>query len=120
MVVISLVGCATQRTFTNTTYATLETAVLTYDTSMKIIAQLYKDGYVGDVDKINAIAVGNKYRSAVTFAANLMAEYMDSKKKTEEGYEKVDVAITAAINAGKELLILVDQFQRRKPAELPQ
>jgi hypothetical protein len=118
-VVMSLMGCATKRTFTNTTYATLETAVLTYDTSMRVVAQLYADGYLGDADKLKAISVGNKYRATVTAATKLMAEYMESKTKTEEGYNKVEVAIIAAIEAGKELLTLVDQFQRRKPVELP-
>lgn len=86
LVVASLMwGCAT---FTRDSYRTLSIAATTYDTAMKSIADLYRQGKVTEAQKAKALEIGMEYWIAYHTATDALEAYIavgsvDNEKRLE-------------------------------------
>ena len=76
-----LIACAT---FTTNSYRSLVVSAETYETAMKSIAELYKEGHVGDDVKDKAIELGTIYWSAYHTAADGLAAYQKGEATKDE------------------------------------
>ena len=86
LLVASLVyGCAT---FTRDSCRTLSIAATTYDTAMKSIADLYRQGKVTEEQKIKVLEIATEYWAAYHIATDALEAYMtvssvDNEKRLE-------------------------------------
>jgi hypothetical protein len=71
--------------FVKTTYSSLGTAAVVYDTGMKTIAELHKAGKINDEVKEEAISIGNDYYDAYIAAVAALEIYQGMSKGDKEG-----------------------------------
>lgn len=77
MVAAMLVGCGgTQKAqIVDGSYKALSIGGNTYDAAMAGVAELYKQGHVGDEEKMQALELGNYYHDAYHTAVEALKEY---------------------------------------------
>ena len=68
-------GCST---FDKTTYQTLSISKTTYDTAMKVAADLYSKGAITDVQKTEVIRLGRIYKGAHNIAVTSFLAFKQS------------------------------------------
>lgn len=100
--------------FTKTAYSTLGTAAVTYDSSMKIFAELYKKGYINDNEKALAIDVATKYYQTYQLAVSALEVYKQSDDAVRGQKElELQELLTSLSNLGTQLTALVNSFSAR-------
>lgn len=112
LVLIFLAGCA-GRTFIQNTYATISISGTAYDTGMKIISDLQKQGVITQAnrDTINKYATVfyNTYHDTV----NKFSVYVATANPTD--LDKLDLALSAMNTAWVNLAVVVN---KAKPGTL--
>ena len=83
-----MAGCAS---FSKNAYRTLSTSAVTYDASMKTLADLYKQGVIGPEEKATAIEMGTVFWAAYHTAVDALIAY--EKTAGTAGGEKAEAAL---------------------------
>jgi len=71
--------------FVKTTYSSLGTAGILYDTSMKTIAELYKDGRMSEEAKQEAVRIAQDYYAVYMSAVAALEVYQGMSAGDKEG-----------------------------------
>lgn len=71
-------------TFTSVSYKSLSTAATFYDTTMKSVAELYKNKQITDADKDKVIELGNKFWESYHSAVSALEIYEKSTTPTDK------------------------------------
>lgn len=109
LVLAILIGCAT---FTANSYKALSAAAVTYDTTMKSAADLYKQGKVTDEQKAKIVEIGNYYWAAYHVAVDALAAY--EATSSAEDKDRVTVALSRMSAFLAQLVEYVTPFLDKK------
>jgi len=99
LVVLALVACAT---FTRDAYRTLTVSQQTYDTTLSVMGDLYREGKVTEAQKAKAIELGRAYKLAHNGAVTALVRYEE-----QGGQASKDAYMIAASDAAKALSALL-------------
>jgi hypothetical protein len=99
LVVLALVACAT---FTRDAYRTLTVSQQTYDTTLSVMGDLYREGKVTEAQKAKAIELGRAYKLAHNGAVAALVRYEE-----QGGQANKDAYMGAAADAAKALSALL-------------
>lgn len=103
LVALALIACAT---FTRDAYRTLAVSYQTYDTTLSVVGDLYKEGKVTEAQKTKVIALGRTYAAAHNGTVIALANY-----ETVNTDISKQAYVSAAINAAKALAEFVAYCQ---------
>jgi len=100
-----LVACTYNIGLVGSTYKLLLTSQISYDTGMKVAADLYRQGRITDREKATIIAVGALYAEAHNAAVAALASYEKTKDAADQERLTSQIAIaTATLSKLLELL----------------
>lgn len=99
LVVLALVACAT---FTRDAYRTLTVSQQTYDTTLSVMGDLYREGKVTEAQKAKAIELGRAYKLAHNGAVTALVRYEE-----QGGQANKDAYMVAAADAARALSALL-------------
>jgi len=100
-----LVACTYNIGLVGSTYKLLLTSQISYDTGMKVAADLYRQGRITDREKEAIIAVGTLYAEAHNAAVAALANYEKTKGSADQERLTSQIAVsTAALSKLLELL----------------
>ena len=109
MMVLFLANCATYSIgLTDSMYKLLLTSKVSYDTSMKVVADMYRQGRITDADKAKVIEIGTIYAEAHNLAVKALASYEKTKSDTDQA--KLAIQIELATNALAKLLEMLSPY----------
>jgi len=94
-----LLSCAT---FSQTAYKTLFVSYYSYDATLSVLGDLYKEGKVAEEEKVHAIRLGHIYSKAHNEAVGALAKYEEAGGAGSQDAYKV--AATAMADALVELI----------------
>ena len=104
-VLFLVVSCAYNIGLVGSTYKLLLTSQISYDTGMKVAADLYRQGRITDREKEAIIAVGTLYAEAHNLAVAALANYEKTKDSADQERLTSQIAIaTATLSKLLELL----------------
>jgi len=86
----------------------LSASQISYDTGMKTVADLYRQGRITEREKQTIISIGTTYATAHNLAVEALAKYEETKSLEQQ--ELMEVQIEIATNALAELLGLIRPF----------
>ena len=108
MLAILLTACAYNASLVKTSYDILMVAQTSYDTSMKMIASLDKQGLLDPEDKVRVLAAGHIYHQAHNSAVESLVIYKETGSATDR--ELLEKQITLVSNAIADLLTIIRPF----------
>ena len=79
-----LAACTYNVGLVQTTYKLLLTSQVSYDTGMKIAADLYRQGRISDSEKAKIIEVGTIYAEAHNASVKALASYEKTKSAADQ------------------------------------
>jgi hypothetical protein len=106
MLMILLSGCASK--MEQTTYSTLAISQTTYETTLSIIGDLYKQGKVPEAVKDEIVAKAREYRKAHNLTVEAFLLYKQSEEIAKEKDYLVNLTRTTVLLT--ELLQLVEPY----------
>lgn len=111
---IALMFTAACASFVKNAYNTLGTAGVIYDSSMKSVAELYKQGYIKEDEKEMVIDVAQKYYTTYQSAVVALEIYQQVDKSIRKQKELELQELLNSLNAlGVQLNNLLLTFQKR-------
>ncbi|MGB2782901.1 MAG: hypothetical protein WBC50_10270 [Dehalococcoidales bacterium] len=108
VVLVFLAGCAYNIGLVDTTYKMLKGSQISYDTAMKVAADLYRQGRITDREKETITAVGTVYSDAHNTAVRALADYQRTKDLADQ--ERMSAQIEIATRALSKLLELLTPY----------
>lgn len=108
MALVFLVGCSYNIGLVDTTYKMLKGSKISYETAMKVSADLYRQGRITDREKESIITVGTVYAEAHNAAVMALADYERSKDALDQ--ERMAAQIEIATRALSKLLELLTPY----------
>ena len=105
---IMLAACTYNVGLVQTTYKLLLTSQVSYDTGMKIAADLYRQGRISDSEKARVIEVGTIYAEAHNASVKALASYEKTKSAADQ--ERLTAQIEVATTALSKLLELLRPY----------
>lgn len=102
------VGCTYNVGLVQTTYKLLLTSQVSYDTGMKVAADLYRQGRISDSEKAAIIEVGATYAEAHNASVKALASYEKTKSAADQ--ERLTAQIEVATAALSKLLELLRPY----------
>jgi len=103
-----LANCAYNIGLTDSMYKLLLTSQISYDTSMKVAADLYRQGKMTQDEKTKIIEIGTLYAEAHNQSVKALASY--EKTKSDEDQARLTAQIEVATNALSKLLELLSPY----------
>ena len=107
-VLFLVVSCTYNIGLVGSTYKLLLTSQISYDTGMKVAADLYRQGRITDREKEAIIAVGTLYAEAHNAAVAALANYEKTKGSADQ--ERLTSQIAVATAALSKLLKLLRPY----------
>lgn len=108
IIMIFLIGCAYNTSLTNTSYNTLKVSKTTYETTMQIVSDLYKQGNLSEEKKEEIIKVAGKYKKAHNEAVQALKTYKELKDKDSMRTLENKVILTS--QSLRKLLHLIEPY----------
>lgn len=105
---VMLAACTYNMGLVQSTYKMLATSQVSYDTAMKMAADLYAQQRISDAEKAHIIEIGTVYATAHNNAVEALARY--EKTKDAEEQAKMSAMIGAAAVALTDLLELIQPY----------
>lgn len=105
---IFVVSCAYNAGFVKTTFDMLGGSKVSYDTAMKMTADLYNRGIISEGQKSTIITYGNTYSKAHNTAVEALARYEETKSSEDSAI--VEQQITIATTALSSLLNIIQPY----------
>ena len=105
---VFLASCTYNIGLVKTTYKMLSASQISYDTGMKIAADLYNKGRITDREKQTIISIGTTYVSAHNAAVEALARYEETKSLEDQNLMTAQIEI--ATNTLAELLALIRPY----------
>jgi hypothetical protein len=113
LIIIALISSCSS--FSKYAYGTLGTAAVTYDSSMKAFADMYKKGYISDADKALAIEVAGKYYEIYQTAVVALEMYNQLEGAAKEIKKlEIEQLLISLLDMGERVTALVNEFQTKK------
>ena len=103
-----LVSCTYNIGLVDTTYKMLKGSQISYDTAMKVSADLYRQGRITEREKETIIAVGTVYAEAHNAAVRALADYERTKAASDQ--ERMAYQIEIATRSLSKLLELLTPY----------
>jgi lactam utilization protein B len=103
-----LAACAYNISYVNTTYDLLAVSQSSYETTIKTVIDLHKQGRISDEDKAKVFEVGKQFAIAHNAAVEALAQYEESGMMI--GQAQLEKQITAAAEALSSLLQIVKPY----------
>lgn len=109
MIMLTAVQCAS---FVKNTYSSLGTAGVLYDTSMKTVADLYRQGLMSEEDKAMAISIGRDYHDVYLSAVAALEIYQGMAEGDKEGQKMHIMELMAKLSEiGGHLTTLINKYK---------
>ena len=108
MLALILSACAYNASLVKTSYDTLQVSSVAYDTSMKIVSDLYKQGKLSEEKKAEIKEIATVYSEAHNAATEALADYQETKDADDK--ERLQKQLAAASEALTKLLNLVKPY----------
>lgn len=105
---VCLFACTYNAGLVQSTYKLLLTSQVSYDTGMKIAADLYRQGRISDSEKVKIIEVGTIYAEAHNASVKALASYEKTKSAADQ--ERMTAQIAVATTALSKLLELLRPY----------
>jgi hypothetical protein len=107
-----MAGCSS---FVKNTYSTIDTVRISVDTAMKVSADLYDRGIIGDEEKASILEIHAKYRAIHQSACEFLKMYKNlSDKEQQEGIRlKIEDALQGLLALSIELTDIVSEYLSR-------
>jgi len=106
--VMFLATCTYNIGLVQSTYKLLLTSQISYDTGMKIAADLYRQGRITEREKETIIAVGTVYAESHNLAVKALADYEKTKDLADQ--ERLTAQIEISTRSLSRLLELLQPF----------
>ncbi len=103
-----LTACAYNASMVTTSYKVLSVSNLSYDTGMKVVADLDKRGLLPQDEKIKILAVATTFYQAHNAAVAALAKYKETQDLTDQ--ELVEKQIAIASEAIANLLAIITPY----------
>jgi len=105
-------GCSS---FVKNTYSTIDTVRISVDTAMKVSADLYDRGIIGDEEKGKILEIHAKYKAIHMSTCEFLKMYKNlSDKEQQEGIKlKIEDAVQALLALSIELTDIVSDYLSR-------
>lgn len=105
---IMLAACAYNQSLVNTAYKSLSVSQTSYDTAMKIIADLDREGHLSTSARDDMLKAANIYHDAHNTAVDTLVTYQETKSDSDE--EKLEKQLIAASEALSQLLKTIEPY----------
>jgi len=105
LVLLFVMSCGGPNSFVRDSYRTLTVSKQTYESTMKSLGEMYKEGLISEADKQNLIKYGDVYMKAHNDATDALVAYVASDKTTEASSKTA--YLNAAQNVSKKLADLL-------------
>lgn len=102
------VSCAYNTSLVNTSYDTLQVSATAYDTSMKVVADLYARDEISDEEKQEIKEIASTYSQVHNAAVEALADYQDTKDVDDK--ERLEKQMAAASEALSKLLNIIRPY----------
>lgn len=108
LLTIFIASCAYNASLVKTAYDTLQVSQVSYDTSMKIVSDLYKRGELNEDEKEKVISYASTYSKAHNAAVEALASYEESRSMEDK--EQLEKQLTSASEALTNLLQIIKPY----------
>ncbi len=108
MLAFILTACAYNASMVQTSYKVLSISNLSYDTGMKVVADLDKRGLLPQDEKIKILAVATTFYQAHNAAVAALVKYKETQTLTDQ--ELVEKQIVLASEAIANLMLLITPY----------
>ena len=108
LTLLVLTSCAYNASLVNTSYKALNMSQATYDTTMKMAADLDSRGLLSFTDKALIIELGSTYSTAHNDAVEALIKYSETKSSTDS--DLLDQQVTIASEALLNLLAVIKPY----------
>jgi len=108
MMFLVAAACAYNIGLVQSTYTLLSVSKTSYDTGMKICADLYRQGRITEREKETIIAVGTVYAESHNLAVKALADYEKTKDLADQ--ERLTAQIEISTRSLSRLLELLQPF----------
>ena len=103
-----LTACAYNASMVQTSYKVLSISNLSYDTGMKVVADLDKRGLLPAEDKVKVLAAANTFMAAHNAAVMALVKYKETQDLTDQ--ELLEKQIAIASEAIANLLAIITPY----------
>lgn len=103
-----LFSCAYNTSLVKTSYDILSVSQTTYDTTLKIISDLYSRGMIPEEKRTEIIAKANTFHLAHNSAVESLARYEETRSMSDQ--ESLTAQLSLASSALTDLLIILKPY----------